>query len=162
MKQIATIKEDNKINNFDIKRVCARTIIWQDDKLVLVYTSSFKDYTFPGGGVENNETVEEAAIRETKEEVGLKVNLLSEFGQITEYFYDDKNRKVKYVSKYFLANVLEEGEISLLSYEEDLGYKKAIISPKEAYKANREKLLREPNNTVLKRANTILKMLGGF
>lgn len=43
------------------------------DKLVLVYAEKKGYWTPAGGGVENNESVEEAVIREVKEETNMKV-----------------------------------------------------------------------------------------
>lgn len=43
------------------------------DKLVLVYTERKGYWTPPGGGVEKGESVEEAIIREVKEETNMKV-----------------------------------------------------------------------------------------
>jgi len=43
------------------------------DKLVIVYTAKTKSWTPPGGGVEVNEAVEEAVIREVQEETNMRV-----------------------------------------------------------------------------------------
>ena len=53
------------------------TIILQDGKVAVIKrTRSGKVYyVFPGGGIEDNETPEEAAIRETQEELGVTVEI---------------------------------------------------------------------------------------
>lgn len=38
------------------------------------------DYVFPGGGIEENESSEAAAVRETKEETNLEVGLVKQIG----------------------------------------------------------------------------------
>ena len=48
-------------------------------------------FTFPGGGVEKNESFEEAAIRELEEETGIKTQHLIEVGEYTSDRYFRKN-----------------------------------------------------------------------
>lgn len=44
-----------------------------NDKLVVVYVDNKGYWTPPGGGIEQGESVEEAVIREVKEETNMKV-----------------------------------------------------------------------------------------
>lgn len=58
------------------KRKRARAIIFFEDKIVSMYRE-FEGrifYTFPGGGMEGNETEEECVKREVLEEFGMNVN----------------------------------------------------------------------------------------
>ena len=53
----------------------ARAIIISGENIITMYRE-FDDksfYTFPGGGVEDNETLEECVVREVYEEFGIKV-----------------------------------------------------------------------------------------
>ncbi len=66
------------------------TIIHQDDKIILIkrLNDPYKDYwAIPGGFVEYGEKVEDAAIREAKEETGLDIQLTNLVG-----VYSDPNR----------------------------------------------------------------------
>jgi ADP-ribose pyrophosphatase YjhB (NUDIX family) len=47
----------------------------QDGKILLTQRDDFETWILPSGGVEEDETVAQAAIRETKEETGLEVEL---------------------------------------------------------------------------------------
>lgn len=68
----------------DEKRVVARAITFINDKILLIerYRSEngkmLHYYTIPGGGVEDNETYREAAIRETKEETCCDIEIIKE------------------------------------------------------------------------------------
>jgi len=58
-------------------------VIFQDnkqDKVFLVYRSDKQIWNLPGGGIENNETPEQAAIREAQEETGFSTQLLKKVG----------------------------------------------------------------------------------
>ena len=50
------------------------------EEVFLVYRSDLLIWNLPGGGIEENETPEEAAIRETFEETGFKIKLLKKVG----------------------------------------------------------------------------------
>ncbi len=50
-------------------------VVTEEDKVLLTKRSDFHIWCLPSGGVEDRETVVEAAIRETKEETGLDVKI---------------------------------------------------------------------------------------
>lgn len=83
------------------------TIVIKDEKVLLV-SSKYKDeefYLFPGGGMEFGETIEEAAVRETFEETGVKVKIKDLF-HVNEYIYSEDWNK-RSVSMFFIADVVE-------------------------------------------------------
>lgn len=83
------------------------TIVIKDKKVLLV-SSKYNDeefYLFPGGGMEFGETIEEAAIRETFEETGVKVKIKDLF-HVNEYIYSEDWNK-RSVSMFFIAEVVE-------------------------------------------------------
>ena len=47
----------------------------QDNKILLTQREDFETWILPSGGVEDGESIAQAAIRETKEETGLDVEL---------------------------------------------------------------------------------------
>lgn len=83
------------------------TIVIKEGKVLLVRSKYKKEefYLFPGGGMEFGETIEKAAIRETLEETGVKVNIKDLF-HVNEYIYpEDWNKRS--ISMFFLAEVTE-------------------------------------------------------
>lgn len=46
-------------------------LVVRNDKILMIKNTSFNRWELPGGGIEKNETPEDAAIRELKEECGL-------------------------------------------------------------------------------------------
>ncbi|GAF65847.1 DNA mismatch repair protein MutT [Bacillus sp. TS-2] len=77
-----------------MKRVDVTYVLLYDEKIekVLLVKNRGKDtsyFTLPGGAVESGETLEEAAIREVKEETGLDVKVKGIFS-IGEAFFEDR------------------------------------------------------------------------
>lgn len=62
------------------RHFCASVFIInpENKKILLVLHKKFKKWVQPGGHIEENETPEEAAVREVYEETGMKVRLLGE------------------------------------------------------------------------------------
>ena len=69
-----------------IYRKAARGIVLDEQGNMAVFYKENKNmYKLPGGGLEENESFEEAFIRETKEEVGCEVEIIDCMGYIEEY-----------------------------------------------------------------------------
>jgi 8-oxo-dGTP diphosphatase len=84
-------------------------IEFPNNKILLIKrgTSVFRGYwALPGGKVEDGETVEEAVVREVKEETGLKVEIMRKIG---EYHYSGTNNGIDYdyYPTCFLVKVVE-------------------------------------------------------
>lgn len=75
-------------------RVRAAVVIEKDNNVALIKRerAGMVYYVFPGGGVENGESFEHAAIREAKEELGVEVELHHlikeiQFGESRQLYY---------------------------------------------------------------------------
>lgn len=63
-------KKDYIPNGSVFSRPSARAIIIIDGKIAMVYSKKYNYYKFPGGGIEDTESMKEALIREVLEETG--------------------------------------------------------------------------------------------
>jgi len=82
----------------NIKRIRAVAIIVKDDKILLIHRISHgKEYhVFPGGGVENGETIEQAVLREVQEEASLEVKIEK---LLYHHIYDDNTEQFFYLCR---------------------------------------------------------------
>ena len=64
-----------------------RVIVYRDDGRILLVRSHFsrQEWALPGGGVNRNESYEQAAVREVLEEVGLKIRNLRYLGKANSH-----------------------------------------------------------------------------
>ncbi|MEM4397367.1 MAG: NUDIX domain-containing protein [Candidatus Woesearchaeota archaeon] len=145
-------KKQNTINETSAGIV----VFFENDKnerefLILHYEEGHWD--LPKGHVEKNETLEEAAIRETFEETGLKINLINGFKEKIDYTFKDKYKNYRLVHKdvYFFLGKAEKKEVKLS--QEHIGYMWLPID------AALKKLTYEKTKNILKKANNFLDKL---
>ena len=93
----------------------ARAVVLKDGKIALIKDLSNGKITVPGGGVDDGESVAEAAVREALEETGMIVRVLFPFH---ENYYDVpmKYGDIDFVSKrretYFLCEFVKQDKNS--------------------------------------------------
>ncbi|MEK7060177.1 MAG: NUDIX domain-containing protein [Patescibacteria group bacterium] len=79
-------------------KIRAVAILIKNDEILLIYRKNKKEYfVFPGGGVEEGETVEQAVIRELMEEttIEVKINKL-----LYHHVYDNDSEQYFYLCDY--------------------------------------------------------------
>jgi len=76
-------------------RIRAAGILIQNNSIALMHRikNGREYYVIPGGGVEENETTEEATIREIKEEVGIDVKVIKKMYE----YKDEKSSQLFYL-----------------------------------------------------------------
>lgn len=136
MKLLKTIQfKDSKteeVVKFKLRRA-ARAIVFDSDKKIgILCVGKYNYHKLPGGGLEGDESIEEALKRECLEELGCNIEIFTELGEIIEY--RDK-RLLKQHSYCYLANVVgEKGRPDFTEDERKNGFKITWQSLKEAIK----------------------------
>lgn len=90
-----------------LKEVSCGTIIIKN-KSVLLIRQNQGHISFPKGHVEEGETHQETALRETYEETGIKAKIISNKEYIVNY---DTKEGINKDVIFFLAEVLEDGDM---------------------------------------------------
>lgn len=131
--------------------VTVATIIEQDNRYLMVYEEADgkKVYNQPAGHLDPNETLKEAAIRETLEETGWSIELT---GVVGVNLYTAPSNGITYFRTTFIAKALSHNtqrpldtgiiEAVWLTYEELVARKDQLRSPMtlqiiEEYRAGR-------------------------
>ena len=103
-----------------MKRISVRGIIKTKKGLVTIFRrkNGTEYYVIPGGGVDNNENLEDALKRELKEELNIEVNIINlafknETNDRIEYFYE-----CEYLSGDFTLNGEELDRMNENNYYE--------------------------------------------
>jgi 8-oxo-dGTP pyrophosphatase MutT (NUDIX family) len=143
MKILAEIHRANGIDTTGktVHRTAVRAVVLRGHDLLMVHSANVGDYKFPGGGVEEGESHEQALARELQEECGASlVSMDGELGAVVEYNHakEAEYDVFKMTSYYYFCRVDENfGLQSLDDYERDLGFKPMWVALDFALSANR-------------------------
>jgi 8-oxo-dGTP diphosphatase len=108
-------------------------VVRRDGRVLLVHRPKYDDWTFPKGKAEDGESDEDCALREVREETGLRCALLEEIGRTDYVDSKGRDKRVRWwlmepVSGTFVPSyevdeirwVDAPGAAELLSYERDV------------------------------------------
>lgn len=152
-------------NSKIIIRDAARAICIKDNKILLLYTGRYDDYSLPGGGIDNDESKEEGLVRELIEETGANnITKVKAFGIYEEYrpWTRDPGFDVQHMISYcFTCEVdLELGDTNYESYEINNKMKPLWINIDEAISHNENIILNSPKvGLSIQRETFLLKLI---
>ncbi|MEQ9309628.1 MAG: CoA pyrophosphatase [Balneolaceae bacterium] len=118
-----------KSNDFRNSSVLAPIITWKEELEIILTlrTSGIKhggQLSFPGGGKEGDETIEETALRESREEIGLREDNVIVAGNLTPLYVNHSNNMVTPVVGFIkekqelIPNPNEVAEIFTVKFSE--------------------------------------------
>jgi len=125
-----------------VDKNAVKAIIIAKGKIGLIHFKNDNIYDFPGGGIENGETVNEALIREIKEEAGAVVKPSSikafEPGKYLMIYKDNRSNEIikRYFNYYFCEIEDEYAAPQLTEHETETGQQFVFIPMDEALSAN--------------------------
>ncbi|MCG7541837.1 NUDIX domain-containing protein [Pseudoalteromonas sp. OF7H-1] len=130
-------------------RKTTRAIVLRGNDILMLYTKRYDDYTLPGGGVDEGESLEAALERELKEETGaVSITELTPFGRYEEYrpWYKPGHDNVHIISYCYVCEICGEFDAPAMEdYERANGMKPVWININQAI-AHNEAKLNDANN----------------
>ncbi len=122
-------------------RKAVRAVVLDGEEILLLYTKRYNDFSFPGGGVSDEEDYACALKRELIEETGAQnIEILQEYGYVDEYrpHYKTEFDLIHMLSFFYLCKVDKDLGLSKMEhYEITNGMEARWINIHEAIKHNR-------------------------
>ena len=91
-------------------------VVDENDRVALLHSKKYGYYELPGGGLESGEDLEAAAIRETEEETGFRVEVTNALGWVEAKISPSKYKNMNHG---YLCRLLGEGEAKFNQDEQD-------------------------------------------
>lgn len=111
-------------------RKAARALIFKEDKMAILFAAKLHLHKLPGGGIEENESIEYGLMREILEETGCKIVVIHALGITLEYRDAIEMAQISYV---FVSNVIDSaGELNFTEKEKGEGFELVWLGVEEA------------------------------
>lgn len=147
-------------------RRAVRGVALRGTQILLLYTRRYDDYSLPGGGVDDDESLEDALVREMPEETGARsIRLLEPLGWVDERRPHWGEWDAMHMQS-FVYHCEVDGDLdtpAMESYEVANGMRPEWVTLADAIRHNRSVLHRAPPSmgTSLLRETRLLEWLAG-
>jgi ADP-ribose pyrophosphatase YjhB (NUDIX family) len=143
----STVHPDiNLSKQSSFERIATRAIVLKEDKILLLYTERYDDFTLPGGGVDSGEDILSGFKRELIEETGAKnIRNIKEFGLYEEVRpWNKDNFDIMKMQSYCFSCEIDDqlGATNFEDYEIKNGMQVVWLKIVDAIKHN-EKIIKE-------------------
>lgn len=121
-------------------RPSVRGILIRNGRIAMVYSRKYNYYKFPGGGIEQGESLHQALLREVAEESGLQVleSTVREYGLVHRVQKSDTKGIFIQDNYYFLCEAQQQVLSQKLDdYEAEEGFTLEYVDPFYAIEVNR-------------------------
>ncbi len=128
MELLVTYNDENiteeELKSFRHRRAVRGVIFDSENNIALIHAVVENYYTLPGGGVDKEESFDDAIIRECKEEIGCDIEIISTIGETFEY---RKNNNLINDSVGYIGKVIGEKGVPIFTGTEDESEKNSIV-----------------------------------
>ena len=157
-------KKDYDTCDHQLVRSSARSVIIRQGRVAMIHSLKYDYYKFPGGGVEEGESIVDALIRETREEAGLVVipQSIIEYGYVSRVQKSAYHPTEKFVQDnyYFLCQAEDAiAAQSLVGYESEERFTLEEVEPAHAIYVNRNNEHGPKDATMIERDTRVLELL---
>ena len=125
--EVINIYGNNRFEKYTKTREACRGIIISDEKILLTYEVNTDQWFIPGGGIEDNESLEDCSVRELAEETGYIVRANKQILTMNEYY-----EEYLYVSHFFVCETIGVTKRKLTEREAKVGLEPRWIPLKDA------------------------------
>jgi len=152
MRLLADMKHPSldKIEGNILQRKAVRGIIMKEQKILMLYTERYDDFSFPGGGIDDQEDEIVALHRELKEEAGVLIKgEPKHFGFVTEHTpYWKPQWPIRYQKSHWYECDIHDEQIAtaMEDYEIANGMKPLWVTLEDAIKHNSKVIDAQPDS----------------
>lgn len=132
------------------ERVAARAIVVVGEEILLMYTARYNDFSFPGGGVDENEDIQKGMIRELEEETGATgIEMVSKYGIYEEIkpIWKKEYDFIHMISHFYICKADRKlGKNQLEDYEVNNGMDARWVNIHDAIAHNKAVIEAQPES----------------